>query len=87
MRHPALLSVVCTKTPSSAFSWLVRLPARPTKGLPATARYCENRAEELRNAMNASATLRGVLLKYVQVFMVQPRTLPLQTPAPASINV
>jgi CRP-like cAMP-binding protein len=28
-------------------------------------------AKELRNAMNASATLRAVLLKYVQVFMVQ----------------
>jgi CRP-like cAMP-binding protein len=29
------------------------------------------RAKELRNAMNASATLRAVLLKYAQVFMVQ----------------
>jgi CRP-like cAMP-binding protein len=28
-------------------------------------------AKELRNAMNASGTLHGLLLKYVQVFMVQ----------------
>jgi hypothetical protein len=33
------------------------------------------RAKELRNAMNASATLRAVLLKYAQVFMVQTAAL------------